>query len=153
MMPQNQNDPVSRKVASGALNLARGHSKTASGAWNLETPIFVRAVAAGNVVTTAADMAKYMSFHLGKPAPEVLSADNLEEMKKSHFKNHPQIRGASGISWMLFDVSDKTIMVSHTGDFLYAKTYCGIFPGKKAGLFFSIPRSEDRSNGWVFLIC
>ncbi|KAI9031296.1 beta-lactamase/transpeptidase-like protein [Hyaloraphidium curvatum] len=150
MLPENAEDPVAKKLAAGKLALARGHIRQEDG-WSLTPSIHLRAVAAGNVVTTAADMAKYMTFHLAPPAANgVLPQDDVELMRRPHFRNHPGLRASAGLSWQLFEISDDATLVSHAGDYLYAKSFCGIVPEKNVGLFFNIPRVEATDAEGAF---
>lgn len=143
-------DLVHSHRASGALNLARGHIKQPDGSWKVEDEIYLRAFAAGNVATTAEDMARYMKFHLNVATnDQVLTSDDVKLMQLPHFKNHEGLRASSGITWQIFKVSDEATLISHQGDFLYAKSFCGIVPEKKIGLFFNIPRTDNSDTMWV----
>lgn len=146
MMIQDPKDAVAVKRAAGKLVMAKGHAKTADG-WATMDEIALRAVAAGNVATTTEDMARYMKFHLGAtPNDQVLSTEDVELMRKPHFQNSKALRASSGITWQLMQLSHKTTLVSHLGDFLYARSFCGLFPASNVGLFFNIPRTEDMEN-------
>jgi CubicO group peptidase (beta-lactamase class C family) len=119
--------------------LATGYRSGESGM--IAQPVdLMNTVPASMMVTTADDMAKFMTFMLGDAPPEadaVLSASLRRDMERVQYRNHDALPSGYGFGFFIQDGADGTDWIWHDGDTRGWTAELDLYPAAHFGIFFA----------------
>ena len=141
--PLKMNETMTVLNSSSKENLAVGYNGVHEVAnWDLAI-----LTGAGGIKSTTADMAKFMSLHLGLETNKLSSAAKL-----THKKRHDKVnsRTSIGLGWFLMSIGGKQIIAHDGATGGYKSSMALDVAGKKGGTYTNELKRKSRSYYRIF---
>ncbi|KAJ1498870.1 hypothetical protein HMI54_012304 [Coelomomyces lativittatus] len=148
------NDPVMKmymqkehdeKSSNTYKNVASGFVKKASGSFKSVGDLYVNAIPAAGLATTATDMAKFLKMILGegKHKKRILSSKSVKLMLSRQFSVHDAVDG-SGYGWVERHFTNNVRVLLHGGDLPGFSSLAFMIPNEKIGCFIAMNANDQH---------
>ena len=112
---------------------------------------FLNDYPAGQMISTAGDMARFMIAHLQKghyDGKRILEGATTEAMHQVQFTHHPRLQGAMGHTFAIGWVRGQKLL-AHDGGYLGASTRLWLFPESQLGIYMACNILNGQLNNEV----
>jgi CubicO group peptidase (beta-lactamase class C family) len=133
-------------TAEAMAELATGYTKRSADPVRAP-PTFMHARPPGGLVTTAADMARFMRMHLNDGALDgrrVVSPEAIASMHRRHFSHHPGMSGV-GIAFLEYERGGRRL-IGHDGDTWGYNARLQLAPQAGLGLFLAYTGTDPMKH-------